>query len=209
MIDAYAPPQHLPWRPLRLEDPVGGATRAKLLAVAPEACRRILSEGGVAFRRLPDRDGGGFCQVRDAIAITGGLPAFSPAGPPMACRQALAFALWSRHEAEPAARRLLGSPIASYEHYGSYACRRVYGQATGSPSQHATANAIDIAAIRLADGRRLSVLTDFRREDRRGSFLHRARDGACRVFSHTLSPDYNAAHRDHFHLDMGGWSVCR
>ncbi|WP_208534621.1 extensin family protein, partial [Pseudomonas aeruginosa] len=24
-----------------------------------------------------------------------------------------------------------------------------------------------------------------------------------------LGPDYNAAHRDHFHLDMGLWKVCR
>jgi hypothetical protein len=24
-----------------------------------------------------------------------------------------------------------------------------------------------------------------------------------------LGPDYNAAHRNHFHLDMGPWWVCR
>jgi len=25
----------------------------------------------------------------------------------------------------------------------------------------------------------------------------------------TLGPEYNAAHADHFHLDMGGGKVCR
>ena len=41
-----------------------------------------------------------------------------------------------------------------------------------------------------------------------------SRDGACRVFSTVLSPDYNAAHRDHLHLDTAnrgpsGWRACR
>jgi hypothetical protein len=40
------------------------------------------------------------------------------------------------------------------------------------------------------------------------------RDGACRLFATTLSPDYNAAHADHLHLDQanrgaGGWRACR
>ncbi|WP_312669078.1 extensin family protein, partial [Stutzerimonas nitrititolerans] len=25
----------------------------------------------------------------------------------------------------------------------------------------------------------------------------------------TLSPEYNAAHHDHFHVDMGGFGMCR
>ena len=40
----------------------------------------------------------------------------------------------------------------------------------------------------------------------------RARDAACEVFGTVLSPDYNAAHADHFHLDqeVRGWGgVCR
>ena len=45
-------------------------------------------------------------------------------------------------------------------------------------------------------------------------FLRRVRDGACGLFATVLSPDYNAAHRDHLHLDqadrgMGGWRSCR
>nr|WP_328730168.1 extensin family protein [Falsiroseomonas algicola] len=35
------------------------------------------------------------------------------------------------------------------------------------------------------------------------------RDGACRWFRAVLSPDYNAAHADHFHFDMGPSTVCR
>ena len=41
------------------------------------------------------------------------------------------------------------------------------------------------------------------------AFLREVNDGACRFFNAVLGPDYNAAHRDHFHLDMGRWRVCR
>ena len=97
------------------------------------------------------------------------------------------------------------------EHLGSYSCRRLYGRGEGPWSQHATGNAIDIAGFVLADGRRISVLHDWSGSDGEAQFLHRARDGACGAFATVLSPDYNAAHRDHLHLDMGGnWSgLCR
>ena len=35
------------------------------------------------------------------------------------------------------------------------------------------------------------------------------RDKACRSFGSVLSPDYNAAHADHLHLDMAPWMMCR
>ena len=103
----------------------------------------------------------------------------------------------------------LGEPIAQVEHYGTYACRKVYSRAEGMRSQHAYANALDVAAFRTASGARVSVLHDFGDEGPRGRFLRRARDGACRWFRAVLSPDYNSAHRDHFHLDRGRFRLCR
>jgi hypothetical protein len=41
------------------------------------------------------------------------------------------------------------------------------------------------------------------------AFLRSLRDGACGWFRAVLGPDYNAAHRDHFHFDMGPWRACR
>ena len=76
-------------------------------------------------------------------------------------------------------------------------------------SQHAYANALDVAAFRTTSGRRVSVLHDFHDPGPNGRFLRRARDGACRWFGAVLSPDYNSAHRDHFHLDMGRFGACR
>jgi len=45
--------------------------------------------------------------------------------------------------------------------------------------------------------------------DARGRFLREVHDGACAVWNVVLGPEYNAAHRDHFHLDVGASRACR
>jgi hypothetical protein len=211
LLDRTIPPQHLPWKPLRLDDPIGRATAAKIARVGadPAACRRVLSEGGITFADLPDRTEGEFCAVRDAVRLTGGTTPLRPAGPGLTCRLALGVALWDRQVVQPAARRTLGSEVAAIEHYGSYACRRQYGAATGRPSEHARANAFDVAGFRLADGRRITVASDYRDEGPEGRFLREVGRGACEAVRVVLGPDYNAAHRDHFHLDQGPFRACR
>jgi hypothetical protein len=208
--DRFAPPQDLMWKPLALNDPVGMATRAKveILNNNPALCRQVLRTGGVHFAEIAPRSDG-FCSTLDAIRIQGGTTALSPAGPVMTCREAVGFALWDRQVLQPLSERALGSRVATIDHYGTYACRRMYGRATGMVSEHARANALDFAGVRLADGRRITVARDFRAVGPPGQFLRGARNGACAVFRATLSPDYNAAHHDHLHLDMGRYRACR
>ena len=110
---------------------------------------------------------------------------------------------------QPAAERLLGSEVEAIEHYGTYSCRRMYGRETGRWSKHATAEAIDIAAFRLADGRRISLLDDWDEGGQSAAFLRVIRNEGCRVFGTLLGPDYNEAHRDHFHMQAGGFGTCR
>jgi hypothetical protein len=52
-------------------------------------------------------------------------------------------------------------------------------------------------------------VTDWNDGDEAADFLREVRDGSCRLFTGVLGPDYNAAHHDHFHLDMGSWQMCR
>jgi hypothetical protein len=101
-----------------------------------------------------------------------------------------------------------GSTVSRVQHVGTYNCRNVYHREQGRRSQHATANAIDIAGFTLANGREVRLLRDWKAEGAPGAFLREVRDGACRYFGAVLGPDYNAAHRDHFHLDKGLWSRC-
>lgn len=209
-VNAWAPPQDLPWTPLRLADPPGLATRMKFERAAddPALCRRVLSEGGVRFAEAPVRKQG-FCSTADAVQLSGGVTPLSPAAPPMRCGEALAYAFWDRHAVQPLALRLLSAPVSRVEHYGTYACRNMYGRAEGRPSEHARANALDVAGFRLKDGRQITVARHFRQDDERGLFLRAARRGACGWFRTVLSPDYNAAHADHLHLDRGPWRACR
>lgn len=208
--DFAAPPQDLPWKPLELARPPGLATDYKYARAAgdPAACRRVLREGGVSFEESPPRRDGD-CSQLDVVRLRGGVTPLSPAAPVMTCSQALAYAFWDRHGLQPAARVVLGAEVSQVDHLGTYACRNVYGREEGRRSEHAFANALDVGGFRMADGRRLRVLGEFDGQDAQGAFLRQARDSACRWFQATLSPDYNAAHADHLHLDFGRYRVCR
>lgn len=208
--DRTLPRQHAPWKPLSIVDPVGMATRVKAARDGrdPRLCRAILAKAGLTWRDLPDQSDGGFCVVRDALRIESGMAPLLPADAPMVCKEALALSIWERQIVQPAAFELLGQAVTGLDHYGAYSCRRMYGKADGPVSEHALANAIDIAGFKLADGQKVTVAADWTDPGPRGQFLRRVRDGACRVFRTTLSPDYNAQHRDHFHLDMNGWAKC-
>ena len=125
------------------------------------------------------------------------------------CPLAVAYAMFEHHTLQPAAQSAYGQKIARVDHLGSFACRNVYNRESGALSRHASADALDIAGFRLAGGRTISVLRDWPKQNQDAEFLRQLRDGACESFSVVLSPDYNAAHRNHFHVDVGRWSVCR
>ncbi len=100
-------------------------------------------------------------------------------------------------------------PVVAIDHYGGpMPAAPAMARRASRPASTATGDAVDIAAFHLADGRTVSVARDWASAGPQGAFLHRVRDGACRVFNGVLSPDYNAAHRDHLHLDMGQWTHC-
>ena len=205
-----AHPQHDPWAPLDLNDPVGWATEAKLLALRGDVpqCRGVLERSGVAFSAL-EPAGEGPCRREDRTQLSG-FP-LSPDTPPTTCPVAIGLQLWKRDGIDPAAQEIFGSEVAQIEHLGAYSCRRLYGNDEGPWSQHATGNALDVAGFVLVDGTRISVLGDWDGDGDKARFLREVRDRACDSFGIVLSPDYNAAHADHFHLDMGArrGGLCR
>lgn len=199
-------PQHDPFAPLSLDHPPGWATGTKLARLRDDvaACRQVLTEGGVAFAAL-DPAGEGTCRRVDRTQAQGGV--LSPGGAQMTCQAMLGHELWLRHGVQPAAEQHLGSRVTRIEHLGTYNCRRIGGGDDGNWSEHATGNAIDIAAFVLENGSRISVLDDWPDQEAKGRFLRQVRDAACTSFSTVLSPDYNAAHADHLHLDQAARSV--
>ena len=212
-------PEDLPWTELDLAQPVGAFTGRKLAQLGDEGeqCKMLLSRAGIAYNALPPRSSGPQCGYDDAVRFRRGGAldiAYRPSDLGTSCPVAAALALWEWHVVQPAARRHFGRRVAQIEHFGSYSCRRLYGREDGDWSEHATANAFDVAAFRLEGGRRVSVIAGWSGTAADAAFLREVRDGACRLFSTVLSPDYNAAHRDHLHLDQArrgarGWRGCR
>jgi hypothetical protein len=173
----------------------------------PALCRAVLRKGGIEFTEEPALAKGA-CVTHDVVLVTSGMAPLSPADAPMTCKEALAVSLWERQVVQPAAFEVLGQAVVKLDNFGSFACRRIYGQTSGPMSEHASADALDISGFTLADGSQITVQANWRDPGPKGVFLRRVRDGACTVFLTTLSPDYNAAHANHLHLDMGGWPLC-
>lgn len=170
-------------------------------------CTVRLASLNASYTPLPDRSYGGGCSAYGAVRLLDvGVP-LTNAGA-MTCPLAETFAAWARYGVEPAARLILGSPLVRIETMGTYNCRTVAGSA--KLSEHSHSNAVDVAAFVLADGRRITIEDDWNGTRSSKEFLRRIRESACKRFRTVLSPDYNAAHYNHLHFDMGGkGNYCR
>ena len=174
-----------------------------------DLCRRVLKAPQIEAGPIADsplKDG---CGWTNSVRITSTGNA-RLALDKLTCESAAALALWMQHEVQPLAERLLGQRVASVQHLGSYSCRNIRGSPDWrlTKSEHATANAIDIRGFTLADGRQISVLKAWSAGGSDAQFLQAVHQAACRYFRVVLGPAYNAAHRDHFHLDRGPLRRC-
>jgi hypothetical protein len=210
------PPQHNPWAPLAIEEPPNWLTRHKLrrLDDDPPACLVTLEQATMRAEPLPDREAAPGCPLRNVVLVRQTQAQLNAAFT-LSCRAAVSLALWEQHVMAPEAERLLGTSVQQIDHFGSFACRNVYGREGGRRSQHASADALDIAGFRLQNGRRITVAAHWRSEGTEGAdtpeaqFLRAVHQGACRFFDGVLGPDYNQAHADHLHLDRGPFTLCR
>lgn len=196
-----------------VDRPVDGGTRDRITRTAadPQQCVAELQSARINYAPSADRVNTETCFLQNAGVIgpdMGTIARLSPAEPTATCELALALSVWRRQVVEPAARQMLGSDVVQIDHMGTYACRPVNNRAGARPSAHSRAAAFDFAGVRLRDGRRITVLADWNDGGAEGAFLKRIRDEGCRVFGTVLSPDYNAQHRDHLHLEPGQ-TFCR
>jgi len=194
------------------KEPVRRSTQTFTPRAENRQCLAELGATHATFTPLPDRYFGGGCTnvgtvKLDSLATDHASMTLGNLGP-VTCNLADTFAAWARFGVNRAAIQILGSRVVKIETFGSYSCRNVAG--TSRLSGHATANAIDVSAFVLEDGRRITVLGDWdggTSAERR--FLRVVHDSACKRFGTTLGPDYNSAHKNHFHLEADRASFCR
>lgn len=169
-------------------------------------CLADLDRYSIEYRVLPAQDFGGGCLVIGAVQLLDiGVPVSGIKS--MRCPLARNFSNWVRYAVAPAAKQVLGSELVRIETYGTFNCRSIAG--SGRLSEHGLANAVDVAVFVLADGRRVSVLRDWEGDGESRRFLRTVFQSACKRFTTALGPEYNSAHANHFHLDMGGRPLCR
>lgn len=184
------------------------------LGTAPggEACIDRLWKSGSNFISAENRSTAQGCTLVNAVSLEsfggdhGAIKVSNLSA--ISCSTASAMAGWVRYGVDRAARQMLGSGVAQVETFGSYNCRSVAGKQ--ALSAHSTGQAIDVSGFVLADGRTISIKHAWTRgSDAERQFLRTVRESACRRFNTVLSPDYDTAHQDHFHLETGPGSTCR
>ena len=207
----FVPQRWNPLSPVSLDEPDAWFIDFRLAALKrdPESCQVVLREPHIKATPIVDRGIKKGCGWVNAVHIREVGGANIGVGR-LTCEASAALALWVEHEVQPLAINMFGSQVASIQHLGTYACRNIVGNSKWSKwrSQHSLANAIDIAGFRLEDGTQISVATDWRGGSRKARFLRTIHDGACRYFRVAIGPNFNAAHRDHFHYDRGVLHTC-
>lgn len=208
-------PQDLPWTELKLDQPIGYFTGRKLVALGGEysKCQGLLDAEGIAHQKFP-ATGQNQCRRDENISVlqaNSGRINYTPKPLAPSCPVVAALVIWEEQIVQPAAMEHFGQKVVQIRHLGSFSCRPVAG--TENWSEHATANAIDISEFVLADGRVINLVSHWDGNDSKARFLKQVRDGSCDLFATVLSPDYNAAHADHFHFDQAsravGYQLCR
>jgi hypothetical protein len=171
-------------------------------------CTADLTAQGARYRVLPDYRNDSGCSAINAVALSAAGASIANLGATR-CPLASAFVRWVKGPVQQAAQDVYRARVARVVTMGSYSCRQVRGVARASLSEHAFANAIDVSGFVLTNGRTVTVATGWTGAAEDEDFLRRIRKAACQRFQTVLSPDYNVAHRDHLHLDLGRGPYCR
>lgn len=171
------------------------------------ACLASLDQRHIRYERVQDWHTPEGCGVDQAVRVHQSALAWNRSDV-MNCQ--LSARLWDFETGvvQPVAQRTLGQPVRKMLNAGSYSCRGERGGRPERLSQHAFGRAIDVTGFELADGTTVSVLRDWRGSGEKSEFLHQVAKGACQMFSVVMTPNRNAEHRNHLHLDIGPYKLC-
>lgn len=134
-------------------------------------------------------------------AVDGGRVSLRPAAL-LRCPMIPQVERWVRETVEPAARYYFASSLNEISVAASYSCRPMNNVSGAKLSEHGYANAVDVAAFTLVNGRRITVKAGWQGDERERAFLRDVHGGGCRLFTTVLGPNYDGNHHDHFHLDL-------
>lgn len=180
-------------------------------------CEGKLSAAGVQYSdsRIPlhKTKSGILCGAEQVVRYERGPGSIAWGGrPKVTCGVGLALAKLEVVVQEEAERHL-GRRVKRIVHMGTYNCREMANY-PGWVSEHSYGNAIDIKEFVLAGGRTVSVLSDYAKQGTpaktaKAKFLRAVARRLYdeQIFAVVLTPSFDRAHRNHFHLDMARYRV--
>ncbi len=179
----------------------------------PSACRMALTEEIAIAPSIPDIHGPGGCGGEDLVRLESiVLPDKHRAAvtPPatLRCRMASEIADWIRTDVV-GLTAALGSEPTVLDNFDSYECRSFNRIPGAHLSEHGRANALDVRAIKLANGKSIELTDRTVSRDLRESFLH----SVCARFMTVLGPGSDWYHEEHIHLDLmerrNNYKICQ
>jgi hypothetical protein len=181
-------------------------------------CAVRLKGLGVTFKALPPLGVAKSCGAAAPLEVSeiAGV-SIVPAGT-FTCDMVEALHGWIGNSIVPAARQHLKKKLVTINNATAYACRRRNGLASGKLSEHAKANALDIATLGFDDGSFINIKGDWSGVKQligvsaKGNFLRQIRRDSCIRFTTVLGPGSDKYHGDHFHIDVArrknGYRIC-
>ncbi len=173
---------------------------------AEEAClSRKLVQPSAFITPAREIDGPGICGLYHPFKVSALANASVAIDQPvtMDCAMIPALESWLAESVQPVAQARFGQGVVGLNVFGAYSCRSVDNIEGAQLSEHAFGNAIDVAGFRLADGRSISVVENWKKTDsQEAAFLHEVHAGACQHFTTVLGPGADVFHYNHFHLDL-------
>ncbi len=184
---------------------IGSVPAYKPPPSAGELCLDELAERGISYNLIPLHAAASMCGVANGVRVAGLLAAFNTPAT-LTCPMALRVDEFEINVVQMAAQRYFKRKVIEIRQVGSYSCRNIAH--SHRISQHAMGQAIDISGFVLDDGTVISVKNDWSGRGAQAKFLHEVARGACGLFSVVLTPNTNADHHEHLHLDVGPWPLC-
>jgi hypothetical protein len=167
----------------------------------PSPCQLGLAEIA-AVKPLPPITGPGECNAADVVELDAVMlkdkqrVALTPAAT-LRCPMAAAMANWLRDDVAPSVAAT-GAALRGIENYDSFECRGRNRVPGAKISEHGKANALDVRALKLANGKAIE-LTDVNVDK---SLREDLRKTACARFSTILGPGSDGYHEEHIHFDL-------
>ncbi len=159
---------------------------------------------GLVYEKLLEVDGPDACGIDNPVRISGvGETIVFSTKAELSCAMAAKIKNWLGEDVRNAAKKHLKTELTGIRVAASYVCRRRNNKPDGKYSEHSFGKAIDISLYRMGDGTSVSVRDDWRPDGPKREFLQEIRKAACSRFTTVLTPDGDAYHQDHMHLDMG------